>query len=164
MLLGKLKSALLGLGAAGTMLLSFAQASRAGEILECLTCPAPYVHCQEGPPRLKFKHHCPRPVCGPCDLKHFGYYPTCWAPYPWPPDYSCCPAPGVLPPGIPPGPLGSVTKLPEADFSQPSLNVPTQTSALVPAAAALVAPSQGVRPSPYHGQTSLTAPDFTPGR
>src|SRR5262249_1026174 len=66
-------------------------------------CPPPYVHCFEGPPRIKFKHACPKPVCGPCEIQHYGYYPTCWRPFPWPPDYTCCPTPqpGHLLPGMP---------------------------------------------------------------
>src|SRR5437868_4505746 len=33
-------------------------------------CPAPYVHCAEGAPNLKFKKGCPKPVCPLCDLPH----------------------------------------------------------------------------------------------
>jgi len=79
----------------------------------CSTCVAPRVPCppkycwySEGPPRLKFKCACPRPVCEPCKLEHFGYYPTCWNPWPYPPDWSHCrtPPPGVMlpPPAYPP--------------------------------------------------------------
>src|SRR5262249_27726023 len=36
-------------------------------------CPPKYIHCFEGPPKLKFKRGCPKPVCDPCHLEHFGY-------------------------------------------------------------------------------------------
>src|SRR5207244_1046702 len=120
---GNYPRVLLSLAGAGAMLFACTHVSLAGEFcLDCWRCPPPYVHCQEGPPRLRFRCVCPRPVCGPCDLKHYGYYPTCWSPFPWPPDYSCCPAPmvpGVTPPGIAPGAVGSVSKLPEPEFNQP---------------------------------------------
>jgi hypothetical protein len=69
-----------------------------GGVLEALGfhCPPPYKHCQEGPPRLCFKTVCPRPVCGPCDLKHFGYFQNCWMPYPYAPDWSHCPVPQAV--------------------------------------------------------------------
>jgi hypothetical protein len=56
-------------------------------------CPPYYNHCTEGPPKIKFKCGCPKPVCGPCTLEHYGYYPTCWRPWPFPPDLSHCPGP-----------------------------------------------------------------------
>jgi hypothetical protein len=150
MALGKLRNVLLGLGVAGTVLCSYAQVSLAGDFgLDCWRCPPPYCHRQEGPPRLKFKCVCPRPVCGPCDLQHFGYYPTCWSPYPWLPDYSCCPAPAVpapYPPPAPPAAVSSLTKLPEPDFSQPASRAPGQTVA---------------HPSPYHGQGVSPASDVS---
>jgi hypothetical protein len=54
-------------------------------------CPPAYIHCQEEPPKLKFKKICPKPVCNPCCLPHYGYFATCWHPWPFPPDYSHCP-------------------------------------------------------------------------
>ena len=55
---------------------------------------------------IRFKRACPRPVCDPCHLEHYGYYQTCWAPWPYPPDWSHCPTPppgAVLPPpALPP--------------------------------------------------------------
>ncbi len=56
-------------------------------------CPPPYTHCSEGPPRLHFKRRCPRPVCPPCQIQHYGYYQPCWRPWPFPPDFRHCPAP-----------------------------------------------------------------------
>jgi hypothetical protein len=53
-------------------------------------CPPPLVHCMERPPKIKFQCACPRPVCDPCQLEHFGYYQTCWCPWPFPPDLRHC--------------------------------------------------------------------------
>jgi hypothetical protein len=55
-------------------------------------CPPPYVHCVEGPPRLCYKCVCPRPVCCPEGLPAWGYYQTCWQPWPYPPSCAHCPA------------------------------------------------------------------------
>lgn len=59
-------------------------------------CPPPYIHHQEGPPRLKVKQGCGKPVCDPCTLPHYGYFQTCWRGWPFAPDWSHCPVP---PPG-----------------------------------------------------------------
>lgn len=56
-------------------------------------CPKT-VFCVPKRPNLKFKRVCPKPVCNPCDLDNYGYYDTCWHPWPFPPNYSHC----VLPP------------------------------------------------------------------
>ncbi len=64
-------------------------------------CPPHFKWWVEGPPRICYKCACPRPVCDPCSLEHFGYYQTCWSPWPYPPDWSHCPTPpsgAVLPP------------------------------------------------------------------
>jgi hypothetical protein len=56
-------------------------------------CPPAFKWCHEGPPHICFRHGCPRPVCDPCNLPHFGYFETCWSPYPFPPNWSHCPTP-----------------------------------------------------------------------
>jgi hypothetical protein len=56
-------------------------------------CPPHYYWWQEGPPRIKIKRACPRPICPPCQLEHWGYYETCWRAWPFPPDWSHCPTP-----------------------------------------------------------------------
>jgi hypothetical protein len=64
-------------------------------------CPPYFFHYFEGAPKLKFKRGCPRPICDPCNLPHFGYYQTCWAPWPYPEDWNHCPTPTpsqMLPP------------------------------------------------------------------
>jgi hypothetical protein len=60
----------------------------------CFHCPPPLKHCMEGPPKICFKHGCPKPVCTPdCSTPNWGYFQPCWRPWPWPPDYSHCPGP-----------------------------------------------------------------------
>jgi hypothetical protein len=51
-----------------------------GGCCPCEKCPPPLVHCTPKPPKIKFKYVCPLPVCKPCDLQGYGYYPTCWRP------------------------------------------------------------------------------------
>jgi hypothetical protein len=67
-------------------------------------CPK-FRHCQEGPPKIKMKWGCSRPVCEPCSLEHYGYYRPCWQAWPFPPDWTHCPVPppSELPPGNAPG-------------------------------------------------------------
>jgi hypothetical protein len=56
-------------------------------------CPCPFYHCMERPPKIKYKCGCPRPVCPPCALEHWGYFETCWRAWPFPPDWTHCPVP-----------------------------------------------------------------------
>src|SRR4051812_2553310 len=75
-----------------------------GVLLNCFNPHCPKCkHCFEGPPIIKFKAGCPKPCCDPCSLEHFGYYRTCWAPWPYGPDWGHC---AVMPPGavVPPHP------------------------------------------------------------
>lgn len=75
-------------------------------------CPPPYRHCMEGPPRLHYRRGCPSPVCNPCTAPNWGYFQPCWNPYPWPPDWSHCPA---VPPAayVRPGPTVEIIGTPE---------------------------------------------------
>jgi len=84
-----------------------------------LHCPAPYKHCQEGPPRLHWHCGCPHPVCNPCDLPHFGYWETCWYRWPFPPTPCPEPTPASMVTLNPPqmAPLRNDPRLPR---SQPS--------------------------------------------
>ena len=95
---------------------------------DCEKCPPPYVHCQPGPPHLKYKHACPKPVCGPCELEGWGYYQNCWRPWPLPPNFARCGVPG--PAAVaPPGPLAApeprkmpateLLPLPQAELTVP---------------------------------------------
>src|ERR1700722_17717237 len=73
----------------------------------CNSCPhfhCPHVKfCVEGPPRVCLKQSCPKPAINPCAQPNWGYYQTCWSPWPWPPDWNHCPvqppATLVFPPG-----------------------------------------------------------------
>jgi hypothetical protein len=66
---------------------------------------AGYLFCQKAtfyhprPPCVKYKCICPKPISNCCPLPNFGYSPTCWHAWPFPPDYSHCP----MPPGCQPG-------------------------------------------------------------
>jgi hypothetical protein len=66
----------------------------------CFHCPPCFRHCTEGPPKIKFKCGCGKPVCVPdCSTPNYGYFATCWRS--WPSganDYSHCPCatPGAL--------------------------------------------------------------------
>lgn len=111
-----LRSALASLA----LFLALGSAATAGE---CLHCPKT-VFCRPKPPRIKFKCVCPMPIgCG--TLEHFGYYPTCWTAWPFPPDYSYCPSPppmvAVAPraaPAVPTTPEGEQLPLPK-EMSKP---------------------------------------------
>jgi hypothetical protein len=54
-----------------------------------LCCPAPKATVTRTP-HFHYKCVCPKPACDLCSLEHYGYYPTCWHPWPFPPDYSHC--------------------------------------------------------------------------
>ena len=56
-------------------------------------CPPALKWCAEGKPRICFQRGCPKPICNPCEAPNWGYYQTCWSPWPWPPDWSHCPVP-----------------------------------------------------------------------
>jgi len=64
-----------------------------GDSGHCKTCcPHPYRHCVLGPPQIRFPRGCPAAVCPPCDAPNWGYFQPCWNPWPFPPDWSHCPA------------------------------------------------------------------------
>ena len=62
----------------------------------CLCCPK-ITFCIEKPPKICFKCVCSKPLCDPCTIEGNGYFPTCWRPFAYPPNYSHCPVP---PPGV----------------------------------------------------------------
>ncbi len=64
-----------------------------GGVCQRTHCPPHFHHCQERPPVICIHCGCPRPVCNPCALPNFGYFQTCWTPWPLPPDWSHCPVP-----------------------------------------------------------------------
>jgi hypothetical protein len=130
--------ALLGLAA-----LAWGLASSAARAQGCATCATPYCsggqcqvfhcppwyhHCQERPPIICIKFGCPRPVCNPCGLPNFGYYPTCWTPWPLPPNWGHCP---ITPPAAYvqlAGPLA----YPGAPNTGPSVRMQTPPGAIAP--------------------------------
>ncbi len=102
-------------------------------------------HCQEGPVRIKTHVGCPPPVCSPCMKPNWGYYETCWNPWPVGPDFSHCrtmpPAasvvlnpnagpmyvPGNLPPGMAAPGAGGQVRPSEQIPTRPKVNpTPTQ--------------------------------------
>jgi hypothetical protein len=61
----------------------------------CFHCPKT-VFCRPKPPCIKYKCVCPKPICPCCEIENYGYYPTCWHPWPFPPNYSHCPFPPTI--------------------------------------------------------------------
>ena len=100
-------------------------------------CPPHYHVFVERPPRLWWRHSCPHPICNPCDLPHFGYFETCWNPWPFPPNWSHCSAP-------PPASMVNLNPYVNPNLPQPTPNV------LPPA-----------RPS-YDAPSTLPAPRIAP--
>jgi hypothetical protein len=81
-------------------------------------CPPHLKHCAEGPPHICFERGCPKPICCPCNMPNWGYYQTCWTPWPWPPDWSHCPVQPpassvIIVPGATIAPPVGVEELPE---------------------------------------------------
>src|SRR5437763_16409711 len=86
----------------GLAVLAWAGLARSAHAQECATCaqgcasgtcqthhcPPWFHHCQERPPVICIHCGCPRPVCNPCTLPNFGYFQTCWTPWPYPLDWA----------------------------------------------------------------------------
>jgi hypothetical protein len=47
-------------------------------------------------PCVKYKCICPKKICPNRELENYGYYPACWHPWPFPPNYTHCPIPASL--------------------------------------------------------------------
>jgi hypothetical protein len=87
---------------------SFAQVCGGQECSTCQTscnwwdCPPKFKYCAEGPPKICVMCACPKPVCCPSDTPNWGYFPRCWRPWPWAPNWSHCygtpPASQIVPP------------------------------------------------------------------
>lgn len=58
-------------------------------------CPKT-VFCRPKAPCIKYKRVCSKPICPCCLMENFGYYPTCWHPWPFPPNYCHCPVPPTI--------------------------------------------------------------------
>jgi hypothetical protein len=91
---------------------SAARAEDGGCCSSGFCCPRT-TFCQTRAPHICFKKVCPKPICDPCTLEHFGYYHTCWRTWPFPPDYSHCCTP-------PPAQLAGVAA-PEATGQPPAM-------------------------------------------
>ena len=108
-------------GAGAALLAGLVLASAAwGQNCNCQTecCPPYFKYRFEGAPKIKFKHGCPKPICNPCEMPNWGYYQTCWAPWPWPPDYSHCPTPtpaSQVVPGLMMPPAAALNRAPGVD-------------------------------------------------
>jgi len=70
-----------------------ASCNSCGTSCQWLHCPPSYKHCYEGAPHIHWHRGCPHPICNPCDLPHFGYFETCWSPWPFPPTWAHCVTP-----------------------------------------------------------------------
>jgi hypothetical protein len=79
-------------------------------------CPPAYKHRYEGAPHIHWHHGCPHPICPPCELPHFGFYETCWSPFPFPPTWGHC---------LTPPPAAFVTLNPLVHPSIPGPRTPT---------------------------------------
>jgi hypothetical protein len=55
-------------------------------------CPRLHFCCPR-PPKICWHPVCLKPICCPGELEHYGYWQTCWHPWPFPPDWSHCPVP-----------------------------------------------------------------------
>lgn len=107
-----------------------------GGSCQMFNCPPWFHHCQERPPVICIKCGCPRPVCNPCILPNFGYFQTCWRPWPLPPDWSHCnvPPPAAfvqLDPHAVPGATGMTPRLQPRPSAAPS-PLPSGPAAMPP--------------------------------
>lgn len=98
--------------------LMFSALSGPAAAAECLHCPKT-TFCRPLEPRIRYKSVCPKPICDPCSMENYGYYPTCWHPWPFPPNYGHCEVPPTTmtaPPCCGPNCIGAAAPTP--------LNVP----------------------------------------
>jgi len=123
----------LALALGGLALLIAGGSAQAGEGGLFCHCPPPLKWCSEQAPCIKFKCACPRPVCDPCDLQHYGYYLTCWHPWPFQPNWTHCqtipPGAALPPPAYPPYPPRApqdrrLEPTKEGEFPTPRLSDP----------------------------------------
>jgi hypothetical protein len=110
-------------------------------------CPPAFKYCYEGPPHIHWTRGCPHPICNPCDLPHFGYFDTCWTPWPFPPMWGHCPT-------VPPAALVNLNPLvnPNMPVLPPTRTAPTP----------LVPPGSGGTPMPNSTYEELQQPRRIP--
>jgi hypothetical protein len=100
-------------------------------------CPPGLKHCFEGAPHIHFRRGCPKPICNPCLNPNWGYFETCWNPWPWAPDFSHCRTPP---------PAATIILNPGGTAIVPqSLSVPERTVPPPPSAPVLPSP-RSLRP------------------
>lgn len=46
-------------------------------------------------PCIRYKCICPKPNCPHCPIENYGYFPTCWQRWEFPPYYCHCPVPPI---------------------------------------------------------------------
>ncbi|MFO0863185.1 MAG: hypothetical protein U0744_00745 [Gemmataceae bacterium] len=114
-------------------------------------CPPALKHCAEGPPRICVRLGCPKPICNPCTQPNWGYYETCWRPWPFPPDYSHCAV-------VPPAATIALSQHPYENNYNPY--GPGAYPPPMPGGAP--GPMPHVRPMPPIGSGNVPPPNFTP--
>jgi hypothetical protein len=131
-------------------------------------CPPCYKYRYEGPPKIKFKKGCPKPLCDPCNLPHYGYYPTCWGPWPFQQDWCHCPVPppaALVPPYAPkqPGEDEKLSPMPRKveatpPDSLPPASMPTLKTEPLPSAAVGPTPLPPAEEKPAEAKTPTPMP------
>lgn len=82
-------------------------------------CPS-HKHVAESGPRVRVQRGCPKAVCDPCNLPHWGYYATCWSRWPHAEDQAHCrPVAGMViesdvAPALVPAPVAQPAPVPQA--------------------------------------------------
>jgi hypothetical protein len=94
-----------------------------------LFCPIT-VFCKPRQPFVWYRCICPQRVCPCCGLDNFGYYPTCWEPWPYPPNYAHCHVPPAAAFATPPNVTKSTTPTPTTTTPEelPVAPIPQQGS------------------------------------
>lgn len=140
-----------------------------------IECPPFYKHYFEGPPKIKFKRGCPRPICDPCHLPHYGYFATCWGPWPFQEDWSHCPYPVAAqmlpPPAVPPYAPRVPARLSDRAPTTPGTEAPKAPSAPMPPVIPEIPPPRPLDSDKEKGkeekdkeETGLEAPKPDPNR
>ncbi len=99
---------------------------------DCLFCPVT-VFTRPKAPFIFYKRVCPKKICPCCGLDNYGYYPTCWQAWPFPPNYAHCPTPRIVPtPYSPTEELKAPEKLPEKPLEKVPEKLPSPKTTTTP--------------------------------
>jgi hypothetical protein len=91
---------------------------------DCLFCPIT-VFSRPKTPCVFYKRVCPKKICPCCGLDNYGYYPTCWQAWPFPPNYAHCPTPRIVPsPYSPTEEIKAPEQLPEKPIEKQPEKLP----------------------------------------